>query len=189
MALSSSSRGSSIVESVSIMLRALPFCLLRARDMLAMLQPWVAEDGADGADDAGAVVVADDEEVAGDGGIDEEAVDLDDARGLADDGAGDAEARVALAEFGDEEFVSIRSWRGWSTREVEAHAWATAGALTMLTWPSRRAASRQRGEGGAGDQGGVLLAERAVVGDADRVRWYPGRAWRGACRASAARSR
>ncbi len=67
----------------------------------------VSEDGADGTDDAGAVVVTDDKEVALDGGIDEETVDFDDAWAAADDGSGDAEFFIAFAEFGDEEVVEF----------------------------------------------------------------------------------
>lgn len=67
----------------------------------------IAEGGANDADDAGAVVVFDDEEVALDVGVDVEFVDFHDARGSSDDGAGDAELFAAFGEFDDDEFAEF----------------------------------------------------------------------------------
>jgi hypothetical protein len=74
----------------------------------------LGEEGAEGADDAGLVLVLDEEQLAFGDELERAAVDRDDARrlGLADDGAGDGDGLAAREHGLDEDESSVVGFGG-----------------------------------------------------------------------------
>lgn len=129
----------------------------------------VSEIGADGSDDAGAVVIFHEEEFSGWVGFHVVSGDVDDACGGSEEGSGDGAGFIALDGGDFDELGAVGGEGDCGFRDAEAVRFGDGGSVDEVDLRLVVGTGEVSGEDLAGDELGVQLRNGAEVGDADAV--------------------